>query len=582
MPRNWLASSSALSCTLMLLCAHPAPAKATRPTVHASRILDSVSMSTMKELNDVREHGLLGLRLEDSAKRKKALAEARKYSDARKSGTARALADFISQCMKNSGENPYCEMEVSRIAEKAMANSEARTASEPVAVSHVKSVIESADIKQLATLPATTVSRVLNQYEDFQPAMKLAQKLASTKDCVVSGDMSWTFAAKAEEFFPDINLVELSRKLHSRAAECGTGMTTDRSRLRYALISIWQNKCSDAEAPLRKLTTSADTHFQARSKYWLFHCAGVDGNKELQAEMRENLWTNHRLSFHSLAANATDPRLQEMLQEPALTSKVQLRSLLRPELNRHLRATEALIEIGEPGLASDMVQYFIPKLTTAEPEVRLYTAALMNRAGYALPKFKILSSLLQDSPRLLNRETLTLLFPKWFHELVAAKTGDVDSFLIMSLIRQESAFNVKAHSLAGARGLMQVMPATARTIASVRRDRLYDPKTNIRVGTKYFLHRLGQYNNDVELTLAAYNAGFTRVDRWVKRYPLENKILFMDLVPFRETRDYISSILRNYYWYTQLYAKTPVTTSIVTANAGQNAIKPALSLKQAE
>jgi hypothetical protein len=76
---------------------------------------------------------------------------------------------------------------------------------------------------------------------------------------------------------------------------------------------------------------------------------------------------------------------------------------------------------------------------------------------------------------------------------------------------------------------------------------------NVKIGTKYFAQRLREYSGDVELTLAAYNAGANRVESWVKRYPTDNKILFLDLMPFKETRDYVSSILRNYYWYTRIY-----------------------------
>jgi soluble lytic murein transglycosylase len=130
---------------------------------------------------------------------------------------------------------------------------------------------------------------------------------------------------------------------------------------------------------------------------------------------------------------------------------------------------------------------------------------------------------------------------------------------------------------------MQVMPATARMIASVRTTALSDPQTNIKVGTKYFTKRLAQYNGDVELTLAAYNAGFARVDQWLKRYPTDNKLLFLDFIPFKETREYVSTILRNYYWYVKLYdhelegsggeakklnAAGPKVLSIITANAG--------------
>ena len=156
---------------------------------------------------------------------------------------------------------------------------------------------------------------------------------------------------------------------------------------------------------------------------------------------------------------------------------------------------------------------------------------------------------------MLQSSTLKMYFPLSYFEQVQARSKSIDPYLILSLIRQESAFNSRARSPVGARGLMQVMPATARSIASVSSGRLFDPQTNIQVGTKYFAHRLNQFHGDVGLTLAAYNAGATRVDRWVKRYEGADKVLFMDLIPFRETRDYVASILRNHYWYTRLYEK---------------------------
>jgi soluble lytic murein transglycosylase len=149
---------------------------------------------------------------------------------------------------------------------------------------------------------------------------------------------------------------------------------------------------------------------------------------------------------------------------------------------------------------------------------------------------------------------MRLYFPLWFFDLVQPQSGEeLDPLLVTALIRQESAFNIHAQSRVGARGLMQLMPATARMLAPVRKSKLFDPKTNITLGTQYLRKRLAQYNGDVELTLAAYNAGSSRVDEWKRRYPTDNRILFIDLIPFKETRDYVSSILRNYYWYTKLY-----------------------------
>jgi soluble lytic murein transglycosylase len=97
------------------------------------------------------------------------------------------------------------------------------------------------------------------------------------------------------------------------------------------------------------------------------------------------------------------------------------------------------------------------------------------------------------------------------------------------------------------------MPTTAKKIAKIRSIReLFNPSTNIQVGSKYFSSLMRTYGGDAELALAAYNAGPHRVDQWIKRYPVKDRILFLDLIPFKETREYVAAIARNYFWYVRL------------------------------
>jgi soluble lytic murein transglycosylase len=103
---------------------------------------------------------------------------------------------------------------------------------------------------------------------------------------------------------------------------------------------------------------------------------------------------------------------------------------------------------------------------------------------------------------------------------------------------------------------MQLMPNTARRMERVSKRELYDAKTNIRLGVRFFKQMMDRYNNVTELALAAYNAGPERVDEWLRRYPTDNRMLFVDLIPFKETREYVSFIGRNYYWYRLLYPQT--------------------------
>lgn len=544
---------SALLVGTATLCAHSAPAKATRPLVQASGALDAVRLSTPRELREVLSGQVTGLEREAPRAREHLMSQAKRFR-AYRLGRGATRDAFLKKCDDTkAGDDVFCRIEAEILSEKATAAlSKTRAAREDGRV--VAAALRSADLPRLETYSMTELSGGTSLFSDFQDLVPIAKKVVSASGCAYPL-VANALASKAEESFPDGDIVELARQLYARAGECGREPHASQARFRQGLLAIAARQHDEAEKAMRRIVASRDAGvFHARAKFWLHHLAVLAKNETRAVEMREALWRDHTLSFHSLVVNGRDERIRSLL-ESAPAPRVALRSTVRPEANAYIRGIEALMEIGARDLAGEIADRFVVKFATVEPEVRLYVATLMHRAGQALPKFRILTSAFQDAPRLLSRGTLEMLFPKWHIDLAKKKAKDIDPLLVLSLIRQESAFNVHAHSSAGARGLMQVMPATARSIAKVRKERLWDPSTNVEVGTKYLRHRLERYNGDVELTLAAYNAGFSRVDRWVKRYPLENKLLFMDLIPFRETREYISSILRNYFWYTQLYAR---------------------------
>lgn len=127
---------------------------------------------------------------------------------------------------------------------------------------------------------------------------------------------------------------------------------------------------------------------------------------------------------------------------------------------------------------------------------------------------------------------------------------------IWAITRSESLFARDAHSYAGARGLMQLMPATAREVA--RRDSiryggvsdLYDPTTNLRLGSRYLAELLERYDGSLALAAAAYNAGPHRVDRWKPAYPVETAI-WAENIPFNATRGYVQKVLKHatgFHW----------------------------------
>ena len=149
-----------------------------------------------------------------------------------------------------------------------------------------------------------------------------------------------------------------------------------------------------------------------------------------------------------------------------------------------------------------------------------------------------------------------LLFPLPF----TPKARGVEPALVLSLIRQESQFNPEAISHAGARGLMQLMPATAKSVArrnGLRYDKgrlTRDPDYNMRLGTSYLADMLDEFNGSHVMALAAYNAGPHRVTRWVAdhgdpRRPDVDPIEWIEQIPFSETRNYVMRVLEGLVVY---------------------------------
>ncbi len=143
----------------------------------------------------------------------------------------------------------------------------------------------------------------------------------------------------------------------------------------------------------------------------------------------------------------------------------------------------------------------------------------------------------------------------------------LDPYLVAALIRQESEFDPRAKSRAGALGLMQILPRTGRMLArrvgikQLPSRRLYDPDLSLRLGTLHFRSVLARFEGNLPYSLAAYNAGEHRVDGWLTWADFSEPGTFAESIPFTETRGYVQSVLRNAEVYRQLYGKEQAASS---------------------
>jgi soluble lytic murein transglycosylase len=222
----------------------------------------------------------------------------------------------------------------------------------------------------------------------------------------------------------------------------------------------------------------------------------------------------------------------------------------------------ALQALSLEGLAE---QYLKASLATrpALPELRFLLSRLEAGQGNASAAIFDAIKIVPDYPSYefseLPREMWNLLYPQSYWKLVQgqARANKLDPYLVMGLIRQESAFNPRATSSADARGLMQILPKTAsrsKRPSGIRSAgaRLYNPIYNVRFGCSYLRSLLKDFDGKPEMALAAYNAGDFRVRDWLKSNSFRESSEFLEAIPIRATRVYVESVLRDAAIYRQL------------------------------
>ncbi|HEX7807315.1 MAG TPA: transglycosylase SLT domain-containing protein, partial [Thermoanaerobaculia bacterium] len=154
-----------------------------------------------------------------------------------------------------------------------------------------------------------------------------------------------------------------------------------------------------------------------------------------------------------------------------------------------------------------------------------------------------------------------ILYPLAYWETIRgeAERRSLDPYLVASIIRQESGFEPTTVSNAGAVGLMQIMPAEAMRIGTdgglgaITRDDLFDPTKNIAVGAAEYSQKLALMNGNHILAIASYNAGEAAVGTWLERTPLSDPDVFVESIPYAETRLYVKTVTRNRSEYRRIY-----------------------------
>jgi soluble lytic murein transglycosylase-like protein/TolA-binding protein len=159
-------------------------------------------------------------------------------------------------------------------------------------------------------------------------------------------------------------------------------------------------------------------------------------------------------------------------------------------------------------------------------------------------------------------ERLRVLYPRAYWDEVqrmARETG-LDPYLILAVGRQESIFQSRVVSSAGATGVMQLMPATAKWLAGIepavsndQLENLTHPENSLRLGAYYLIRMVERNDSNLVYALASYNAGPGNVSKWKRQIPTSDMEAFVEAIPFTETRGFVKKVLGNYAAYHSIY-----------------------------
>lgn len=313
----------------------------------------------------------------------------------------------------------------------------------------------------------------------------------------------------------------------------------------------------------------------SKFKYWIAYTYQQNNKEKIATEYFQKLIQDDPLTFYSIMGiknlmkhtySNNSRFVQDQFPTQNSTPLISLSSFptyaqnmferldLWNELNVNSLASFEIEDLQNLTLKS--TQLDDKKITQQELTHALYfymIKMLASRKNYPLT-FKVAAAGLEKGALKADKLLLSMLFPTELLPTVK-RYSKLDPYLLMSLIRQESAFNPKAMSPVGAKGLMQLLLSTAKQFRrGVTKKNIMNPSINIEVGSRYFTYLLKKFNGNLVFALAAYNAGEGRVSEWRKgTFENDNPLLMIESIPFKETRDYVKFIYRNLFYYKILF-----------------------------
>jgi soluble lytic murein transglycosylase len=358
-------------------------------------------------------------------------------------------------------------------------------------------------------------------------------------------------AKKPEEA---VKLYDLTLADMSKYDTKNLSFNIDRVMWLKAWILYKEKKYDEAEPAFSSLAAATpDLSERSRSLFYQARCLKFLKQDDAAKKLLESIPQDDFFGYYGLVSYR---ELGKKL--PALKTISPIKTL---NIDLQLGSTEP----NNRAIYNDLVKY--RELGLAEKSIALIAKSKQEELNLSLnfaKNNKIYLPLFRAFSRLDNAEKIEvfiaypdLIFPRPYLDEVKAMADKtkLPTSLIYSIMKQESAFNEKAHSGADAMGLMQVIPRLARQLAKKfevpfnSNEDLYNPTTNIKLGSYELMEQVRRQNGQLTFVAAAYNAGPGALSGWLKNRKRDDILEFIEEIPYEETRTYVKLIARNKLFY---------------------------------
>jgi soluble lytic murein transglycosylase len=389
------------------------------------------------------------------------------------------------------------------------------------------------------------------QLRDYNAAAKLLEAAPRNAEAMVDPGAWWTEARIVSRGLMDAGDPKRAYKLASAhlATQRADIVDAEFHAGWYALRGLKDTRA--AETHFRALlAASPRAHDQARALYWIGRTAALAKDPKTNVYFRQS--AHFPATFYGQLSAA---RIGEMIKPGTIhtvTDADRLTFATRPEI----MAISLIEKAGEDSRARRL--YLLLAASLEKPvELQLLAEKALKDHGASLALAIGKTALGQGHDAGLSAFPLGAI----------PETADISGAgkaLAYAIARQESAFNSQAVSPANAKGLLQLLPSTARRVASkykmayAEEKLTEDPAFNATLGSHYLGEQIDTFNGSLIMTFAAYNAGPNRIGQWIKRYgdprgkSIETAVDWVESIPFTETRDYVQRVMENYQVYKML------------------------------